>query len=139
MCISQNYFKKLFETIFSKVGPLFSFFFLKYFSKIGLLCANGVTILLKSGLFRTVFKKVFRSSKAYFCPSLPRRALTYHEHLKKTAAKVNTRNNLLAKLAGSTLGAKASTLRSSALALCYSAAEYCARCRPVHIIPTFLM
>jgi len=24
------------------------------------------------------------------------RALTYHDHLKKTAAKVNTRNNLLA-------------------------------------------
>src|SRR6218665_86589 len=54
------------------------------------------------------------------------RALTYHDHLKKTAAKVNTRNNLLAKLAGSTSGANASTLRSSALALCYSAAEYCA-------------
>src|SRR6218665_3717058 len=54
------------------------------------------------------------------------RALTYHDHLKKTAAKVNIRNNLLAKLAGSTWGANASTLRSSALALCYSAAEYCA-------------
>src|SRR6218665_2902316 len=55
------------------------------------------------------------------------RALTYHDHLKKIAAKVNTRNNLLAKLAGSTWGPNASTLRSSALALCYSAAEYCAR------------
>src|SRR6218665_2919119 len=54
------------------------------------------------------------------------RALTDHDHLKTTAAKVNTRNNLLAKLAGSTWGANASTLRSSALALCYSAAEYCA-------------
>ena len=31
------------------------------------------------------------------------------------------------KLAGSTWGASANTLRSSALALCYSAAEYCAR------------
>jgi len=30
------------------------------------------------------------------------------------------------KLAGSTWGASANTLRSSALALCYSAAEYCA-------------
>ena len=36
------------------------------------------------------------------------------------------RNNLLMKLAGSTWGASANTLRSSALALCYSAAEYCA-------------
>ena len=33
--------------------------------------------------------------------------------------------NLLMKLAGSTWGASANTLRSSALALCYSAAEYC--------------
>src|SRR6218665_3160270 len=30
------------------------------------------------------------------------RALTYHDHLKKTAAKVNIRNYLLGKLAGST-------------------------------------
>ena len=36
------------------------------------------------------------------------------------------RNNLLMKLAGSTWGASANTLRSSALELCYSAAEYCA-------------
>ena len=34
--------------------------------------------------------------------------------------------NLLMKLAGSTWGASANTLWSSALALCYSAAEYCA-------------
>jgi len=36
------------------------------------------------------------------------------------------RNNLLSKLAGSSWGAQASTLRTSALAICYSAAEYCA-------------
>ena len=36
-------------------------------------------------------------------------------------------NNLLMKLAGSTWGASANTLRSSALTLCYSAAEYCAQ------------
>ena len=34
--------------------------------------------------------------------------------------------HLLIKLAGPTLGASTNTLRSSALALCYSAAEYCA-------------
>jgi hypothetical protein len=54
------------------------------------------------------------------------RTLTFKAHLQKTAAKVRTRNNLLSMLAGSTWGADASTLRCSALALCYSAAEYCA-------------
>ena len=48
------------------------------------------------------------------------------EHLTKTAGKLKNLNNLLMKLAGSTRGASANTLRSSALALCYSAAEYCA-------------
>jgi Reverse transcriptase (RNA-dependent DNA polymerase)/Endonuclease-reverse transcriptase len=54
------------------------------------------------------------------------RTLSYSEHLSKTASKLKTRNNLLSKLAGSTWGASASTLRTSALALCYSVAEYCA-------------
>ena len=53
------------------------------------------------------------------------RTLSYKEHLQCTSAKLKTRNNLLAKLAGSKWGACASTLRSSALALCYSVAEYC--------------
>jgi len=46
--------------------------------------------------------------------------------MTKTAGKLKNRNNLLMKLAGSTWGASAHTLRPSALALCYSAAEYCA-------------
>jgi len=54
------------------------------------------------------------------------RTLSYKEHLTKTAGKLKNRNNLLMKLAGSTWGASANTLRSAALALCYSAAEYCA-------------
>jgi len=51
--------------------------------------------------------------------------LSYREHLMKTAGKLKNRNNLLMKLAGSTWGASASanTLRSSALALCYSAEQ----------------
>ena len=53
------------------------------------------------------------------------RTLSYRQHLQKTAAEVKTRNNLLSKLAGSTWGANATTLRTCALALCYSAAEYC--------------
>jgi len=54
------------------------------------------------------------------------RTLSYRVHLTKTAGKLKNRNNLLMKLAGFTWGASANTLRSSALALCYSAAEYCA-------------
>ena len=54
------------------------------------------------------------------------RTLTYREHLEKTASKLKTRNNLLMKLVGTTWGASANTLRSSALALCYSVGEYCA-------------
>ena len=48
------------------------------------------------------------------------------QHLTKTAGKLKNRNNLLMKLAGSNWGASANTVWSSALALCYSAAEYCA-------------
>ena len=53
------------------------------------------------------------------------RTLSYRQHLQKTAAKVRSRNNLLSKLAGSSWGADAATLRTSAIALCYSVAEYC--------------
>ena len=42
------------------------------------------------------------------------------------AAKTRTRNNLVHILAGTTQGAGAKSLRTSALALCYSVAEYCA-------------
>ena len=38
--------------------------------------------------------------------------------------KVNARNNIIRELANSKWGCKASTLRPSCLALCYSAAEY---------------
>jgi len=54
------------------------------------------------------------------------RTLSYREHWTMTAGKLKNRNTLLMKLAGSTWGDSANTLRSSALALCYSAAEYCA-------------
>ena len=52
--------------------------------------------------------------------------LTYKPHLRKVAAKTRTRNNLVHMLAATTWGAGATTLRTSALALCYSVAEYCA-------------
>jgi len=53
------------------------------------------------------------------------RTLSYREHLSRSAAKLKSRNNLIAKLAGTSWGASASTLRTSALALCYSVGEYC--------------
>ena len=53
------------------------------------------------------------------------RTVSYRQHLTKTAGKLQSRNNLLMKLAGSSWGANANTLRSSALALCYYVAEYC--------------
>ena len=53
------------------------------------------------------------------------RTLTYSEHAKKVKGKVSTRNNLLAKLANSSWGTDPRTLRTTALALSYSTAEYC--------------
>ena len=56
------------------------------------------------------------------------RTLSYKHHLTKTATiKLRSRNNLLSKLAGSSWGTNAATLRSTALALCYSLVEYCCR------------
>ena len=59
----------------------------------------------------------------YFGVTLDR-TLSHREHL--TIGNLKNRNKLLMKLTGSTWGASANTLRSSALTLCYSAAEYCA-------------
>ena len=53
------------------------------------------------------------------------RTLSYKQHLIDVSSKVTKRCNLLKRLAGNNWGADFSTLRSSALALCYSAAEYC--------------
>ena len=52
------------------------------------------------------------------------RTLSYKEHIHNTKMKVATRNNLLRKLSNSKWGANASTIRTTALALCYSVAEY---------------
>ncbi|VVC45998.1 Hypothetical protein CINCED_3A018144 [Cinara cedri] len=54
------------------------------------------------------------------------RTLTYREHLTKVAAKIKIRNNIINKLAQTTWGSDANTIRISALALTYSVAEYCA-------------
>ncbi|KAL0160970.1 hypothetical protein M9458_044695, partial [Cirrhinus mrigala] len=51
------------------------------------------------------------------------RSLTYYDHLKKTAAKVSYRHNLLSKWTSTSWGARAQTLKTTALALYYSTAE----------------
>lgn len=53
------------------------------------------------------------------------RSLTFNQHARKVAGKLRTRNNLLQKLANSSWGASAVCLRTTALALVYSSAEYC--------------
>lgn len=53
------------------------------------------------------------------------RSMTYRNHINKLRMKLATRNNLLRKLAGTTWGASARVLRTTALALVYSCAEYC--------------
>jgi hypothetical protein len=57
----------------------------------------------------------------YFGVTLDR-TLTYNAHLTKTSKKVSARINIVRKLAGT--GAGAETLRTAALAIVYSTAEY---------------
>ena len=52
------------------------------------------------------------------------RSLTFKRHVEKTRAKVCTRNNIIRKLSSTQWGASPSTIRSTALALCMSTAEY---------------
>ena len=54
------------------------------------------------------------------------RTLSYIEYIHNTKMKVATRNNLLRKLSNLKYEANASTIRTTALALCYSMAEYAA-------------
>ena len=62
------------------------------------------------------------------------RALTYRPHLEALRKKLSARVSLLRRLAGSGWGASAKTLRTAALSLVYSTAEYCAPvcCRSSH-------
>ena len=52
------------------------------------------------------------------------RTLSFKQHALNTKAKVNTRNNLLRKLTNSRWGAHPATVRTTALALCFSTAEF---------------
>ena len=52
------------------------------------------------------------------------RTLSFKTYLQNTKATVNTRNNILRKLVNSRWGADPSTIRATALALCFSTADY---------------
>ncbi|VVC42661.1 Reverse transcriptase domain [Cinara cedri] len=54
------------------------------------------------------------------------RTLTFKQHLEGVKNKLKTRNNIISKLAGTNWRCRANVLRTSALALVYSAGEYCA-------------
>ena len=54
------------------------------------------------------------------------RTLGHTQHIHNTKMKVKMRNNLLRKLSNSKWGANANTVGTTALALCYSEAEYVA-------------
>jgi len=62
--------------------------------------------------------------------------------MSHSAVKLKSGNNVIIKLAGTSWCASASTLRTSALVLCYSVAEYCcpvwARCSYTNLIDTQL-
>ena len=53
------------------------------------------------------------------------RTQTHKPHLEKVAQKLKSRNNVIQKLAGTTWGSNGNTLRTAALSLVYSTAEYC--------------
>jgi len=53
------------------------------------------------------------------------RTLIFKYHLDSTKNKIKSRNNIIAKLAGTSWGCNASTLRTSALSLVFSITEYC--------------
>ncbi|KAL7383211.1 hypothetical protein ABVT39_006598 [Epinephelus coioides] len=70
------------------------------------------------------------------------RTLSFKLHLQNTKAKVNTRNNILRKLVNSKWGADPSIVRTTALALCFSTAEYAcsswSRCHHTKLVDTAL-
>ena len=52
------------------------------------------------------------------------RTLSYKEHIHKLKCKTSARNNILRTLSNTKWGAKPATIKTTALALCYSTAEY---------------
>ena len=85
--------------------------------------------------------KIFNNGKLLpYCPTPTYlgvkldRSLTFRHHLEALRKKLSTRVTLLRRLAGSGWGAEAKALRTVALSLVYSTAEYCPPvwCRSAH-------
>lgn len=53
------------------------------------------------------------------------RSLTFKQHITKLRGKINSRNNIICKLASTSWGTDAKTLRISTLSLVFSTANYC--------------
>jgi hypothetical protein len=70
-------------------------------------------------------KLLYNPSPKYLGVTLDR-SLTYAQHISKLCKKLQTRNNILHKLAGTSWGASADVLRTTGLSLVYPTAEYCA-------------
>ena len=75
----------------------------------------------------------FSSEPTYLRIKLDR-ALNFRHHLESLRSKLSSLIGLLRRLAGSSLGASAQTLRTTALALIFCNDEYCAPvwCRSAH-------
>ena len=95
--------------------------------------------LINRGVKRKL--KIFDNGKLLpYCPTPTYlgvkldRSLTFRHHLEALRKKLSTRVTLLRQLTGSGWGAGAKTLRTAALSLVYSTAEYCAPvwCRSAH-------
>lgn len=87
---------------------------------------------LKNAEARRELEINWRGERLEHCPT-PRylgvtldRTLSFRQHCINTKGKVSARNNILRKLTSKAWGAQPETLRSSALALCVSTAEYAA-------------
>ena len=68
---------------------------------------------------------VFQQAPKYLGVRLDR-MLNFKQHLEQVAGKVTSRVSLIRRLAGTTWGASAKTLRISTQAMVFPAAEYCA-------------
>ena len=119
------------EQTLSRDLDLLAIFFHRWRLKLNVAKTVSSIFHLKNRLANLELNVAFRDKLIAFT-RLPKylgvtldRSLTYGPHLKQIAAKVNARNSLLRRLAGNRWGADFAVLRTSALALCYSCAEYC--------------
>lgn len=54
------------------------------------------------------------------------RSVTFKDHIETMKKKFKSRNNIIAKLVGTSWGSNVEVLQTSTLALIYSVAKYCA-------------